>query len=238
MEEAFDQGRSIVGFDLHHVLARPDVLSMMLCVFRFTSLQEKFWLSIYAINPLFWYDVYLFYKERAIPERITRKIVEKYPGLSHLRLCNLIQELSNCQDPHLDTWNIVYQLKHEGHLLCLTSNITTNYLLDLKEKWRKISPSWKNSPKYKHLPSDLFSLFDFCFTTDEIDDFQRKPSAEYFERWLQGIKATYGEIQIFFIDDSRRNLASARNSVRNINTLLYKAPEPLYTYLQEFSLLP
>lgn len=236
--EQLERGRSIVGFDLHHVLARPIIFSMLLNVFSFTTISEKFWLSLYAINPFFWYDVWLFYKERAIPERITKKLVQKYPGLSHLRLCELIQELSNCQEPHLETWDLVFRLKQEEHILCLTSNITTNYLLDLKEKWRKMSPTWKNSSQFSHLPEDLFSLFDFCFTTDEIDDYQRKPSVKYFERWLEIIKLSYGSsISLFFIDDSRRNLESA-STLDKLDCIHYTSPQKLYWKLQNFDLIP
>mmetsp|Transcript_19599 Transcript_19599/g.24752 ORF Transcript_19599/g.24752 Transcript_19599/m.24752 type:complete len:238 (-) Transcript_19599:20-733(-) len=228
---------SIVGFDLHHVLARPSFLGMFLCLFTFTTWTEKFWLLLYALNPAVWFYCLLSLWERAIPERIVQKLIVRFPGFHDLRLANLIQEISNSQLPHLDTWNLVYQLKQEGHILCITSNITTNFLSDLRQKWIEMSPHWRTEPNYCHLPADLFSLFDFCFTTDAIDDYQRKPSVKYFERWLAQIQRTHDGAAIFFVDDSKRNIRTA-NATGKISGIQYKSAKQLYWNLHDNELIP
>ena len=238
-ESRHGQNPVIIGFDLHHVLARPRKVDMIKSVFSTTSWREKFWFSLYAVNPFFWWEISRLARERLVPERITAGVIQSYPHLSHLRLDNLVREFCNCQDPHLDTWNLVYQLRQEGHVLCITSNITTNYLIHLREQWSSRSVEWQTQSKYEHLPEDLFSLFDFCFTSDEVDDFQRKPSVNYFDRWLKEIEERHPETSptVYFVDDSAHNVTVARGTGQ-VESFHYRNTQDLYWDLQQRDLLP
>ena len=69
---------TLIGFDLHHVLARPNYFEMLWIAITFSTWKEKFWFFLHALNPFFWWELFTLYRERRIPERITRKLSVKF----------------------------------------------------------------------------------------------------------------------------------------------------------------
>jgi FMN phosphatase YigB (HAD superfamily) len=65
-----------------------------------------------------------------------------------------------------------------------------------------------------HQAIDAFDVFDLVFTSDEIDNFARKPSANFFERFKTVIPSlTRPQIErVVFIDDTHDNITAATDA--------------------------
>ena len=126
---------TIVVFDLHHVLMRPEYKQMAKLIFRHP--KKKQLLKVVSSPSL----VRRFAKKigSETPEKTMKDLENHFSETKHgivVRdtLSPLIQEICNAQKPDLPTFEVIERLHKSGYGIYLLSNIGIEYFAALREK--------------------------------------------------------------------------------------------------------
>lgn len=179
---------TIVVFDLHHVLMRPQYKKMAKRVLNHPNKREL--VSVVSSPRVLRSFVNRIGNET--PEKSMKDMEEqfketKYSNGLRNSFSPLIVDICNCQKPDYPTFEVIRKkivfknknhyniyflllflerIKDSGYGIYLLSNIGIEYFLDLRTK----------------MPNELFEHFDGFYTTNPDDDYVNKPNIKIFKR--------------------------------------------------------
>ena len=158
--------QTIVVFDLHHVLMRPEYKKMARMILKHPNKKQLF--KVVSSPKLLRKFVNKIGSET--PEK-TMKDLEKEFDADHEdrisgTLSPLISDICNAQKPDLPTFEVVERLVSSGYGVYLLSNIGIQYFNDLRA----------------NMPRDFFEHFSGFYTTNPDDDYVNKPNIKIFKR--------------------------------------------------------
>eukprot|EP01124_Arcella_intermedia_P029893 TRINITY_DN6421_c0_g1_i1.p1 TRINITY_DN6421_c0_g1~~TRINITY_DN6421_c0_g1_i1.p1 ORF type:complete len:220 (+),score=40.90 TRINITY_DN6421_c0_g1_i1:39-698(+) len=179
---------TIIVFDLHHVLVKPNYSSMVLEALCDSALFAKFFL---LCDPFFTLPAAWELLRGGHLEEVLLKRTPTY-GREMEELYRFATRICNCQDLRVNMFNLVRSWKEKGFKVFIFSNISHNWMEDLK---------------LQH--PDFFSLFDVIHTSGPSCSYLQKPSRAAFEHFLK--EHVPDDMQVIFIDDSPKNIEMAKD---------------------------
>jgi len=194
---------TIIAFDLHDVVFKKQTRKIVMQGLRL--LPRGTWR--YTFSPRVWYRLYKIRSQSDVAEDIFEKVALQYPGLLPFR--NDFMRMVNTQRPVAQVFDIIKQLKSQGYSLYILSNIGHDTFKGLCE----IYP-------------ELNDHFSGAFTPTAENKYLHKPHPEFYEQFKEFVKEK-GHVthQILFIDDLKKNLASAARC--NIAGVHFTSPKKL-----------
>jgi len=187
----FHPDNTILVFDLHHVLMRPNYSQIARSFVRHPNKSEL--LKIVASPRVF--RPFLNRIGKETPEKTMKDLEKEYESTKHhiriqQSLSPLVVDICNSQSPDLATFELIKRIKASGYGIYLLSNIGIEYFSDLRRR----------------LPEDLFATFDGFYTTNADDEYVNKPNIKIFHHFLRKFNPEGKFKHVIFIDDSVRNV--------------------------------
>lgn len=200
-EISFTPENTVIVFDIHGVLFRPDYLRIIKI---FWASPYKYRFMRYALYPSNWIDYIYLNREQVIFERCVAHFLNKYPSLRPSM--PLIVTIANTQNPIPETISLIKELSALGYELHILSNIGEPFFEDLKKKF-----------------PEMFAYFKFIKTPTAQNSFMGKPNPIIFCEYLK--ESNQEGKQILFIDDTLENIKVATEF--GIKGLFFSDPEQL-----------
>jgi len=189
-EEIFGPNNTVIVFDLHHVICKPNYTDMILHVLSDEDFWSKF--SLVFCDPSFLLSSLHSLASGEHIEKTVLKTQKRY-GRETEQLYRLVREVCNCQEIQTDIIDIVKNLKQKGYRVYIFSNISKRFMVHLQSKHTQI-----------------FDLFDAIYTTDESIDYLQKPHRQAFQNFLD-THVPEESYQVIFVDDSFKNVEMAKD---------------------------
>jgi HAD superfamily hydrolase (TIGR01509 family) len=173
-----------IAFDVHYVLVAPHYSIIFK---KIVGLLGKPLVLKEIINPYFWYNVYILFRQKPTFQDALNQLFDTFPQLRYLE--PQIYDLANEQSIIPGMVPLIQELKTAGFKLYILSNSSPQLLKNLYEKY----------PAF-------FSLFDgeLGVTDPPI----QKPNLEFYGQFLSTFHLKPEEL--IFIDDHSNNVHAAR----------------------------
>jgi FMN phosphatase YigB (HAD superfamily) len=208
--------KTLIAFDLHHVVVRPNRLSMLLSVVLFPHMFHVVFYLLFHPRALIGLIIELFTFQH--PEKILRDSrISKYQQLIDW-LSPLFENIVNSQELNHDVVRIIDELKGYGHEVVLFSNIGEEHLEKLVER----------------LPVMKVKFDGFHATSKELN-YHKKKQMTTWNNFMKKFDLIENKRNVFLIDDKPRNIAVARQC--EFDGIVYKNPTQLREELVALQLL-
>eukprot|EP00029_Vermamoeba_vermiformis_P003325 TRINITY_DN13714_c0_g1_i1.p1 TRINITY_DN13714_c0_g1~~TRINITY_DN13714_c0_g1_i1.p1 ORF type:complete len:231 (+),score=10.45 TRINITY_DN13714_c0_g1_i1:63-755(+) len=208
--------KTLIAFDLHHVVAKPKHLSMILSVIFFRHTFHVLFYLLFHPRALIGLIIELFTFQH--PEKILRKsrILNFKPLIDWLS--PLFENIVNSQELNAEVLKIIDELKANGHEVVLFSNIGEEHL----EKLVGRLPVMKLK-------------FDGFHATNKALNYSKKKHMTTWDNFVKKFNLIENKRNVFLIDDKPRNIAVARQ--REFDGIVYKNPTQLRAELVALKLI-
>lgn len=203
--------KAIFVFDLHDVLFKRNYWYTVKLIWL---IQNKFQLLIILLNPFCIYDAFKMLRVTRVSEAYLIKLSKKHTKLEPF--VETIIDITNAIIPDIQMFNLVEQLKHNGHRLYIFSNIG-------QFTYEKLTKD------YQH----LFNYFDGIHYVRSENDWLAKPNYNAYKEFLK--KFNIDPHTMVFIDDKQKNIHAAQHF--GITGLIYRSSTQIIKALHYLKLL-
>lgn len=188
LAEPISPTNTVIAFDLHNVIFKKkynEIVVIMLKSLKLSVLPT-------LINPKFWHKVYKLQTRTKVAEDLFIKLTDSFPNISKYR--KEFISLTNAQKPILSTVKLLKELKSQGYKLFILSNIGSDTLTELSQKF-----------------PEIINLFDGAFPARPDDNYCQKPDPRFYESFKEYLELVgQSGKQILFVDDLQKNVSAAR----------------------------
>jgi HAD superfamily hydrolase (TIGR01509 family) len=199
---------TLIVFDLNDVIVKPDIHAMLSALYH---AQNKRHILTHLIPTSMYLARTLWHTESSFED-----VIHTCKKHNHV-IADLLRTLSTCQKPISGTIEIIKSLHTQGYELAIASNIGSETIHVLQEKYPHI---------FKY-----FSSVVTCDTINNSEQFIKKPDTKFFELFQK--KYNPHKKRIIFIDDKRINVQAAQNS--GMHALVFKNSKTLRKQLQQLT---
>jgi FMN phosphatase YigB (HAD superfamily) len=175
---------TIITFDIHGVLFTKDYRTIASLIWHNPRVLKMF---LYALNPLFIYDVLKLMYKKGVTEEYIIGLGQKHRSFAQFVPLGIA--IANAQKPIAKTVALAHQLKKQGYTLHILSNIGPTIYADLAQKHPAV-----------------FAPFDAVIVPLPENNYCGKPHQEFFDVYA---KTHAGEKQILLVDDKPINIKKA-----------------------------
>jgi FMN phosphatase YigB (HAD superfamily) len=200
---------TIIAFDLHSVVFKANIQEMLHILWQW---PKKLKLLLCGLNlKLIWKAFRLLLNDPTDEEFFA--LFQSYcPAL-----LPLIVKLFNAFKPIDKTIDILKELKSQGYILHIASNIGPRRFTALQNRY-----------------PDIIGLFEKAtINNGNIENLIKKPHPEFFEKYLRDNNPEHRPV--IFVDDKLRNITAAQK--HGIQGIQFHSPEQLRKALTEMHIL-
>lgn len=201
-------------WDIHDVILERDLKKLITNIWNY----DKKWALLTHLNRFITYEIC----RACVGAGSTEEILESTQEYNNPFLEELIPCICNAQAPITGTWNIIKAVHQKGFKQYIGSNIGKKIfeqLIDLNKN-PSIAP--------------IFNYFDLNQPQVVEIPIIKKPSLQFYYKFLERNNINLEQTQVIFIDDNEANTKAAKKI--GLITILFKTPQQLEQELQQMGI--